>query len=245
MSNPEQERMRKRALDKIRKCLALGASSNAHEAEAALRQARKLMDKYQLEQSDVLASSIESHSFKVSKSSRMPQLWVRLLSETVAGAFGCIKITNHSPLYGCAVVFIGPVGAGEMAGYAYEVLSRQLDLAKKAFQEALPNKGRGYKRRMGARYAEQWIRSVSRKVRSFSGADEGATKAMDAYMAKHYPNLQYVKPPKRKLDADEMIAALAGHEDGLKASLHVPMGADAPLAGIEVGNTPSQRPEQV
>lgn len=35
---------RNKVLDKIRKCLALSTSSNEHEAAAALRQARKLMD---------------------------------------------------------------------------------------------------------------------------------------------------------------------------------------------------------
>ena len=35
---------RDKILDKIKKCLALSASSNEHEAEAALRQARKMME---------------------------------------------------------------------------------------------------------------------------------------------------------------------------------------------------------
>ena len=233
MNSPDQERLRKRALDKIRKCLALGSSSNTHEAEAALRQARKLMDKYQLEQSDVLASSIEQYSMKVSDSRRMPPLWVRLLSSTVADAFGCIYITEHSRWEGCSVVFIGPLGSGEMAGYAYQVLSRQLDKAKKAFQDSLPNKGRGFKRSMGARYAEQWIVAVSSKVSAFAGADDETALAMDAFMSKHHSDLKYVKPRKRKIKPEEIYAVMAGHEDGQKAALHAPMGADAPLVGIE------------
>lgn len=38
-----------RELEKIKKCLALSQSSNAHEAESELRQARKLMDKFHLD----------------------------------------------------------------------------------------------------------------------------------------------------------------------------------------------------
>ena len=35
-------------MDRIKKCLALSASSNEHEAEAALRQARKLMEAHHI-----------------------------------------------------------------------------------------------------------------------------------------------------------------------------------------------------
>ncbi|PIA66345.1 hypothetical protein CDR19_15110, partial [Ectopseudomonas toyotomiensis] len=38
---------RKKALDKVKKCLALANSSNPNEAAAAMRQARAMMEKYQ------------------------------------------------------------------------------------------------------------------------------------------------------------------------------------------------------
>lgn len=43
-------------LDKIKKCLALAASANEHEAAAALRQAQKLMETHGFTDEDVLAS---------------------------------------------------------------------------------------------------------------------------------------------------------------------------------------------
>ena len=47
-----------RTLDKIKKCLEMAKSktSNPHEAEIALRQAHKLLELYDLEMGDVLAS---------------------------------------------------------------------------------------------------------------------------------------------------------------------------------------------
>ena len=47
-----------RALEKIKKCLemAKGKNANANEAEIALRQAHKMMEAYNVEMGDVLAS---------------------------------------------------------------------------------------------------------------------------------------------------------------------------------------------
>ena len=218
---------REKALAKVRKCLALGQSSNSHEAETAMRQARKLMDRFQLDQVDVLASNIEEHSMPVSTSSRMPPRWIRMLSQVVAEAFGCIYITTHHFKSGCHIVFIGPIGAGEMAAYAYGVLSRQLATNKKQFQLQLPERGVGFKRRMGTHYAEHWIDAVRQKVNTFAGMDEGTEEAVNAYMGKEYPDLGYPKPQRRKkATREELVAMMAGADDGKKATLHVPMGAD-------------------
>ena len=46
MSMESNSFSRERALEKIKKCLALAESPNPNEAESALRQARKLMEKY-------------------------------------------------------------------------------------------------------------------------------------------------------------------------------------------------------
>ncbi len=47
-----------KALDKIKKLLRLAASDNPHEAAAAMRQARALMEKYRLEESDIQLSEV-------------------------------------------------------------------------------------------------------------------------------------------------------------------------------------------
>ena len=50
---------RDKILDKIKKCLALSASSNEHEAEAALRQARKMMETHGITDLDIQAAEAE------------------------------------------------------------------------------------------------------------------------------------------------------------------------------------------
>ena len=49
---------RDEALDKIKKCLALAASPEAHEAAAALRQAQKLMAQFGLTETDVTLADV-------------------------------------------------------------------------------------------------------------------------------------------------------------------------------------------
>lgn len=54
MSQNNQDKI----ISKIKKCLALAKSNNPHEAAAALRQARKMMTQYQINEADVLLSDI-------------------------------------------------------------------------------------------------------------------------------------------------------------------------------------------
>jgi hypothetical protein len=48
-----------RVLGKIKKCLALSASSNPHEAEVALRQAHALMAKHGVSSHEITMSDVE------------------------------------------------------------------------------------------------------------------------------------------------------------------------------------------
>lgn len=70
MSMESKSFSRERALEKIKKCLALAESTNPNEAESALRQARKLMEKYQLEMSDVDSSRADEYVHQVGKATR-------------------------------------------------------------------------------------------------------------------------------------------------------------------------------
>ena len=49
---------KKKVLDKIKKCLALGQSANEHEAAQALKQAQALMEKYEVNAADIDLSQV-------------------------------------------------------------------------------------------------------------------------------------------------------------------------------------------
>ncbi len=216
---------RERALEKIKKCLALAESTNPNESESALRQARKLMEKYQLEMSDVDSSRADEYVHQVGRATRQSAQWVRMLGVVVAESMGCICFFR-SGARGQALIFIGSVGSGELAAYAYDVLSRQLQVMKKQYLDGLPDFGRAYKRKMGTLYAEGWIAGIANRVQQFAGMDEQTDKAVTAYCDKHYPDVSISDFKRRKVSRDEYEASLAGQDDGGKVSLHRPMGRE-------------------
>lgn len=216
-------RDKERALEKIKKCLALSESSNPHEAQAALRQARKLMDKFHLDYSDVDASRAQEHEFKIGTGSRAPVRWVKMLGNTVGASMGCVTFFRHGSL-GQSIIFIGETGNAELAGYAYEVLLRQLERQRKEFVAKLNGHKKSDKRVLGSRFAEGWISAIAAKVNEFGGVSEEAERAINAYCTRVYPDVAVSKMPRRKINLLEYKAMLAGEEEGEKVSLHKPVG---------------------
>jgi len=225
MSSELDPEKRKRALDKIKKCFALAKSSNAHEADAAMRQAQKLMDKFKFELGDVHASRAEEFTLKVGKGKSMPARWVRMLAATVAKAFGCINLYGYGRS-GQTLTFIGDTGTAEMAAYAYEVLARQLTDSRRNYLSGLQFASPSNKRRAGDLYAESWITSVARRVEEFAGVSEEVERAISAYMSKHHPDVPVGNMKRRKVSPQEYGAYQQGLEDGAGVSLHTPMGHD-------------------
>ncbi|WP_375139129.1 DUF2786 domain-containing protein [Pseudomonas entomophila] len=76
-----------RVIRKIKRCLALSASSNETEATTAMRQAQALMREYRLTEVDVRLSDVGEVDSKEYRITRRPT-WDRQLSAIVARAFG-------------------------------------------------------------------------------------------------------------------------------------------------------------
>ena len=122
---------RDEALDKIKKCLALAASPEAHEAAAAMRQAQKLMAQFGLSEDDVTLADVAEVRQQAQNVSMVR--WEAALACMVARAFGCETFTTQSIQLGSgskirrqrSYVFVGVGPAPEVAGYAFDVLARQ------------------------------------------------------------------------------------------------------------------------
>jgi len=223
-----------RALERIKKCLALSESANPHEAELALRQARKLMDKFHLDYSDVAASRAQEREVHLGSSKRTPMSWVRMLADTVGRAMGCVTFTR-SGLCGQAIIFIGETGNSDLAAYVYEVLARQLEQHRKKYVAGLAGLTRGKKRVLGTRFAEGWIAAVSERVDIFAGVSEEAEKAIKAYCEQNYPNVAVAPLKVKKFTIAELYALKEGIELGETVSLHraMPGSEQAKLAMIK------------
>ncbi|MFU3256977.1 DUF2786 domain-containing protein [Pseudomonas aeruginosa] len=123
-----------RILDKIKKCLemAKGRGSNPNEAEIALRHAHKLMEAYNLEMGDVLAS-MAGEARVPAGSDGKPPAWRVRLAQVCCHAFGTHLIICTSYFESASFLFVGCAAAPELTGYAYQVLERQLQKARKDF----------------------------------------------------------------------------------------------------------------
>lgn len=119
---------RETALRKLRACLRLAASSNQHEAAAALRQAKALMNQYGLNADEADPDGITQCDGKTrSRGGDIPsRTW--LLACVCARLFGCYVFIYQRHL-NTVVRFVGRGSAPELAEFAYVVLRRQMDAA--------------------------------------------------------------------------------------------------------------------
>lgn len=216
-----------RALEKIKKCLemAKGKGSNPNEAEIALRQAHNLMQAYNLEAGDVLASMAGEVTIAAG-SEGTPPAWRCRLASVCARAFGANlivsrKINPDFYIVG-AFIFVGCGAAPELCAYAYQVLERQLQGARRKFLESPNNRRckRSTKVARGDHFANAWIDAVYRKVDEFADIDDNIVEAIEAYMNKHHPQLGNHEMKRRKLKSRDEGAAIAGYQAGKSAQLH-------------------------
>lgn len=182
---------KEKALSKIKKCLALAASPNPHEAAAALRQAQKLMDEYGLTMTDVSLADVT----EATAQARTVDLvrWEAMLSKAVALAFGCEVYSCQDAKIGADFrvmrkrdyVFVGVGAASEIAAYAYDVLARQCAKDRRAhISKQSKNCTPKTKTARGDAFAEGWVHGVREKLDRF-GCAERNTQLLQQYMAQN------------------------------------------------------------
>ena len=183
-----------RIIDKISKCLRLSESCNPNEAGAALRQARRLMEKYDVSEAQLQAAQMEESS--ATKGLRFnPPLWALALSDIVAKAFDCKVLIarrfGKQPEYR----FIGLSCAPSVASYTFTVLYRKLEQAREAF--LMPGDGLSEEEceRRREVFAQAWLFRVASKVREFV-SDNTVREAVDRYVAEKYGETdEFVQDP--------------------------------------------------
>ena len=228
---------RDKILDKIKKCLALSASSNEHEAEAALRQARKLMEAHGITDLDVQAAEAEERRAK-SSAKAQPANWEAMLAAKIADAFACQVIFSNGFWNRIGEwCFIGCGAAPEVAHYAFTVLHRQAKRAREEHIKARLKRCKvATKTRRADLFSEGWVRSVAGTIAAFAGTEQQAA-AIDAYMVKHYPALRSLKSRDRndgrKLRDHEYDDYSAGHRSGKDAQLNRGVGGAEQQLALE------------
>ena len=169
-----------KALEKIKKLLRLAASDNPHEAAAAMRQARALMEKYRLEESDVHLSDVYECAAR-SGSKITPPQWEANLVGAVSQA------------YACKVLFMSGIGEwrfigelAELASYTMALLLRQIRQSRRDFiSTQLKRCKPATKTKRADVFCSAWVSAVRKQVMAFAGNDE-PSQATEAYMLKHH-----------------------------------------------------------
>jgi hypothetical protein len=219
------------ALKKIKKCLALGRSGEAHEAAAAMRQAQKLMEQFGLHDHDVALSDIEEVAVKASCTG--VNAWEVALVAMIALAFGCEQYTSRRSRWNSAgnyvterlYVFVGLQASAQVAGYAFEVLGRQCAKARLGHIAKQPKNCKPItKTARGDAFAKGWVASVRDMVARFS-QPAGDRLLLLAYMEVKHPDMTECtvsdKSQARKTDWGHLAA---GHKAGQSATLNRGMG---------------------
>ncbi|MGP5324959.1 DUF7168 domain-containing protein [Vreelandella titanicae] len=216
--------MDSKALDKIKKCLRLAKSSNANEAAAALRQAQKLMGIHGVTTDDVAMSDVGSHTAKTG-AGKTPPAYVTMLGSMVASAFGAETVyqqVHDGVRWTLNVEFYGLNGAAEVAGYAFEVLGRQLKRDRTAYLATLNKRlKRTTKVRRGDLYAQAWLDAVAKQV-TRQQRTEAENAIVEAYKAKRWEELDTMKPRDntKGMRSHDHGAIHQGYQDGKKVSFH-------------------------
>lgn len=212
------------AIDKIRKCLALSASAEPHEAAAALRQAQKLMEQHQVDHTELLAAGVTEHWAR-SCATKVPPRWEVALASLVAGAFSCEIIFTrrlNSPctafLGGYAI--IGTAPAPEVAAYTFKVLARQLKAARVRYMQVALKRHRKNRVAAADQFCVGWVVAVRGLVAAMAPT-AAQVLAIDAYTRVNYAKTSSLAPSNRQLTGPRTTEHGAiGYIVGQQAQLH-------------------------
>lgn len=191
---------KKNILKKIKKCLALSASANEHEAAAALAKAKELMDHHNITDADVLTAEVNETRSKAKQGASIPD-YESDLAVVVARAFNCRVIFSHEvnwntygPQSFCR--FIGVNIEPELAQFAYDMLSRQLRKERAAYIKTKLRRCKKFNKTLRAdMFCEGWVNSVTEAVNKFAkyAPDSPSRKAIKAYVDTKFPKLTSLK----------------------------------------------------
>lgn len=216
-------------LRKIQKCLALATSSEPGEAEAAMRQAQKLMAMHGVTDSKLARAEINHKSIQGTRGIN-PTPWEMVLAQMCCRAFGAKLLWAKGPKGGQGNAdngwwtFVAPKSNVELVVYTFTVLSRQVIKARTKFVSDMPillgaivySWTRARKAAEADAYCESFVGQLSRKI-SDAMLDPKVAEALSAY---HKEMITGGEVKAKNNGQGSEWAAFAGMEDGQKVSFH-------------------------
>lgn len=217
------------AIRKILKCLALGKSSEPHEAARAMEQASALMKQFDIDHPALLASGISEQCAK-SRASRKPPKYEAALASIVGDKFSCQilfrTVQSSSRKIIGNYVFVGASTSSSVASYTFEVLARRLAAARTEYMKTRLTRYTKNKIAAADQFCLGWVHAVSKAIGA-TDKDESANLAITAYMDRTYSNLTDMKSTSRALTnkTDASLHISNGWREGKKERVHQAVNA--------------------
>ena len=209
---------KKKVLDKIKKCLALGQSANEYEAAQALRQAQALMEKYEVNAVDIALSEVSEQKVDRKMAFKLAN-WQWRVANMIADVFGC-----QSYQRGKTMMFYGIGNRAEISAYAFDVVYRQISADRRKFLKTCRARKPAHRTYLADQFCDGWIMGAWEKVRKFEMSDEEKA-IMDGYKKKEHPDMTEARTRDAKSSilqgsTMEYEALAQGMESGKQVQLH-------------------------
>jgi len=203
-----------KAIEKIKKLKELSRSSNAHEAAAALRQMKKMMAMYDITEDELNKATASEFTVETS-SSKKPSRWKQNLLILISAYLGVHVFTTTKDKK-VHLHFIGANGAGEIAAYAYETLTRQISKARKQYTQTLhESTPRGEKIKLGNDFCFAFVDGLGHLIEKIS-----PPKSVINYLTEHHPQIGHEYEKKTRSREKDIDAWVAGTKASKNAYLH-------------------------
>ncbi len=204
---------KRKALQKIAKCLELGNSANVNEAAQAIRMAHRLMLKYGLEKDDIEFIKMG----KTKSATLLPTDISQSILKIIRGinrrlGVECV-LTNYKGLK--QAEFIGMAERAIFAAFAFDVVYREMNQQTGQFRNSFQGTGTSsseVNRRVGS-FLAGWIEGALEKLPTLT-TDDDHDKRMTNYIDREFENLDR-ETFKQQLQ-EAMKALTDDYEKGMK-----------------------------
>lgn len=211
-------------LAKIKKLIRLAkGTSSPEEAANAMAKVQAYMREYGLSETDVEFSKIkESSSAGAPSDAAKSPVYMHALARLICRAFGLEAYfsgqwRSTGPLKRL-VRFYGPGELAEITAYAFDVLSRQMKLARKAYQDKHCKRCKPATRiSRGDQFCEGWVGGALGVITSF-GVSPGECGMLERYAKKRKSSYGESSAAKSFRGSDDAVSA--GYLAGKDARLH-------------------------
>ncbi len=208
------------AIRKVRTCLRLAASSNPHEAAAALRQAKALMAQFGIGHAE--AMNVDEAEAPTRSRGAEVLTSILMLAAVCCRGFGARHVQVQ--MRGRTVFrFYGVDGIAGIAAYAFTVLRRQLDADR--LKHIARVRKRAHREARGETFARAWVYAISELFPAVA-PNEAHAALVDETIRLRYPNATkggYGRDLTNKKKVGSRLAesdSLAGYRKGKEARLH-------------------------